>query len=117
MTKGQFGQLAPALEAEGGSLVKQLRSTLQTIVIDEIDDVLSPEGKGYMLNRSRRTRALKQVVLLPLPPPPRGGSPTCLPLHHDFFLTHACDADARRACVAYPCCSAKARRCCKARTG
>ena len=61
MTSSQFGRLQPEIEAEGSTLVRQLRATVETVVVDEVDEVLRPEGKGVMLNRARRTRALQEL--------------------------------------------------------
>ncbi|KAL1503609.1 hypothetical protein AB1Y20_012086 [Prymnesium parvum] len=61
LTAGQLAQLLPTLEAEGSTFVDELRATLRTVVIDEVDTVLQPVGKGYMLNRSRRTRSLQRL--------------------------------------------------------
>lgn len=58
-TDKQLAALRPALDEDGGgSLRAAVRASLRTLVIDEADAVLEPQGRGYMLNRTRRDRSL-----------------------------------------------------------
>ena len=61
-TAGQLAKLNAVLEARGGEQVlADLRRTLRTLVLDESDAILGPKGKGGMLNRSRRNRAMEKL--------------------------------------------------------
>ena len=60
-TAHQLDALDIALSASEEALLTELRRTLRTVVLDEVDAIVEPRGKGGMLNRARRNRALEQM--------------------------------------------------------
>lgn len=59
--KPRFGVPKWLLRQPPPPFLAELRKTLRTIVLDEADATLAPRGKGYMLNRARRNRALDKM--------------------------------------------------------
>ena len=64
-TMGQFGKLLPSLQASDGVLLDTLRSTLGTIVVDEVDAVLYP--RTSVPRTAKMSRAQRQRLLQTLP--------------------------------------------------
>lgn len=60
-TSTQLRALQPDLTRADSRLLRGLRATLQAVVVDEVDAVLRPAGRGGMQNRARRDESLRKL--------------------------------------------------------
>ena len=79
-TAGQFAKLLPALEEPGSTLMRELRSTLQTIVIDELDMVLDPRTSVRRYAATSRAQRQRLLERLPVCRVLRHLTPRCVAL-------------------------------------